>query len=410
MVEIEVDTHRIRDLTLTSLAHFINDGTNIFIPLIMDYISLDKSVSPIWITLLLTIYYLTSTLLSTLVGRLADRSGRPGTLISLGLALLSIGLLGFYYAIQGLHGTPQLLLAAISSATSGLGSAFYHPLGATILSLSFGEEKKGRALGVNGAMGSLGRTLYPSLFFVLAAFFTKPGTFAFFGLVGLAAAFTIFAGFRGEGSTAAKDNGSATGNIRSTLTRGIVLLSIIGFLRSIATQGVVSWIPIYFTHDKGLGFNSILGVSLTLMYAAGIVGQLVFGLMVERFEKRGVLAIAFLGSALSLLGFLLSGGYISAAFLFFFGFFTFSGFPLFLSLAGDYAPRGSSSVGNALVWGVGISGGNVLAPIVAAAISAGNYSLLGEAFLWLAVMNIVITPLLLLLPKLQSHGKVNMFG
>jgi len=63
-----------------------------------------------------------------------------------------------------------------------------------------------------------------------------------------------------------------------------------------------------------------------------------------------------------------------------------------------------------LVWGVGINGGGVLAPIVPAIISAGHYSLHGEAFIWLAVMNIAITLLLPLLPRPQKYGKVNMFG
>jgi len=410
MPETKIYSNRVRYLTLTSLAHFINDGTIYFIPLIMDYISLEKSVSPLWITSLLTVFYLTSTLLSTVIGRLADKSGKPGILISLGLSLLSASLLGFYFAIKEFHGLPQLLLAMVFSATSGLGSAFYHPLGASILQFSFGDQKKGRALGVNGAMGSLGRTLYPGLFFILAAFFTKPGTFAFFGVVGLAAALSILAGFRSEGRGEARLHGGRAGTIRATLTKGIILLAIIGFLRSIATQGVISWIPIYFTHVKGLGFNSTLGLSLTLMYAAGIVGQLIFGFMVERFEKRLVLAIAFLGSAATLLGFLFGDAYTSTISLFGFGFFTFSGFPLFLSLATDYTPKESSSIGNALVWGVGISGGGVLAPIVPAIISADHYSLLGEAFIWLAVMNIVITLLLPLLPRPQKYGKVNMFG
>jgi len=408
--EAKAHTDKVRYLTLTSLAHFINDGTTFFIPVIMDYISLEKSVSPIWVTALLTIFYLTSTLLSTLIGRLADRSGRPGTLISVGLSLLSVGLLGFYFAVKDFHGLPQLLLAAIFSATTGLGSAFYHPLGASILQFSFGDGGKGRALGVNGAMGSLGRTLYPGLFFVLAAFFTKPGTFAFFGVVGLAAAAVILTGFRDEARGVNRAHDTRAGNIRATLTRGIILLAIIGFLRSIATQGVISWVPIYFTHVRGLGFNSSLGVPLTLMYAAGIVGQVAYGFMVERFEKRWVLASAFLGSAITLLGFLFGDAYVSVASLFGFGFFTFSGFPLFLSLASDYAPRESSSSANAIVWGVGISGGGVLAPIVPTILSAGNYALLGEAFIWLAAMNIIITLLLPLLPKPQRHGKVNMFG
>src|SRR5579875_358087 len=114
MPEAKTHADKVRYLTLTSLAHFINDGTTFFIPIIMDYISLEKNVSPLWITALLTVFYLTSTLLSTVIGRLADRSGRPGTLISVGISLLSVGLLGFYFAVKDFHGLPNFCLRRFS--------------------------------------------------------------------------------------------------------------------------------------------------------------------------------------------------------------------------------------------------------------------------------------------------------
>ncbi len=402
--------NRLHSLTLTSLAHFINDGTTFLVPLIVDYISLDKSVPPIWITVILVVFYASSTVLSTFVGRLADKTGAPGTLISVGLGLLSLGLLGFYAAVSQFRGLQQLGLSTLFSAVTGFGSAFYHPLGASVIQSSFGDERKGRALGVNGAMGSLGRTLYPGLYFVLAAFLTKPGTFAFFGLVGLAAAAAMFQGFRGERARIHRQKDWSNGAPTSSVTRGIILLSAIGLLRSAATQGVISWIPIYFTHTRNLGFTSSLGATLTLMYAAGIVGQLFFGFMVENFEKRRVLALSFVGSSLSLLGFLYLEGYLLYASLFGFGFFVFTAFPLFLSLATDYAPRESSSLGGALVWGVGMGIGGVVGPLLPPIIAPGGYAHLSQAFLVLAILNLAVALLLPALPKPKKASKVNMFG
>lgn len=389
-------------MALTSLGHFINDGTTYLVPVVADFLSLSYHASPLWVTAMLTLYYVASSITSMGVGRFADRYGRHGSLIAQGMLLMSLGLIGYYAAIKA---APSYLLLPLSLASSiliGFGSSFYHPIGATMLSQSFGEKNKGRALGINGAMGSLGRALYPSIYFAVAALLTKPGSIAFFGLVGIAAAVGIHQNFKEERMNAKPRVGRPL-SLRGALTRGIVVLTVVSFIRSTAIQAVVSWMPIYFTYDKALGFSATLGAAITIMYAAGIVGQPSFGLFVERFDKRYVIAASFLGTSLALLGYLYTRGVISYLLLFVFGFATFSGFPVFLSLATDYSPPEYSTFGNSLVWGLGITGGGALGPIIPALISRGNYARLPYAFEILAIVNLAITAGLLLLPK-SSHA------
>jgi len=50
----------------------------------------------------------------------------------------------------------------IAALLLGTGQAFYHPIGASILSFTYGK-KAPNAMGFNGSFGSLGRALFPSI-------------------------------------------------------------------------------------------------------------------------------------------------------------------------------------------------------------------------------------------------------
>jgi MFS family permease len=396
-----------RSLVLASIGHFVNDGTTYFVPVIAAILATRPGVSPGFITALFLVFYVSTAAASPLVGRLADRRGRAGMLMGLGLATLSLGLLTFYVALEvasGLLLDGVLLLAAL---LTGAGAAFYHPLGGTLIQTAFAGRRMGLALGINGALGSLGRALYPSLYFLAALAIAGYGAIALFSLLGFAAAAVILVGMRvarapaGEQQPAPADRGVAPGEtatdvpeaqavvrpaggggLRGALTFGIIVLTAVAFLRATATQGIAAWIPTYLATQGGLGVSAGLGLAVTIMYAAAIIGQPLFGLMVDRFDRRWILALSSLGSVVSILGYLsFSGaGLVGEAWLFAFGFFTFSGFPQFLSLVRDYVPPGSSSLANAMVWGVGSTTGNAIGPVLIGALAGGVYENLGFAF------------------------------
>ena len=352
-------------------------------------------------------YYATSSFLSVFVGRLADRTNKPGPLVGVGLALLSCGLLGM--AASAIYSSGLLLVAGTIASASvvGSGSAFYHPLGGAVLQSGFKGSSLGRALGVNGAAGSIGRALYPSLFFLAATAFSEPGSIALFGIVGLAAALLTWIGLRGQSSGLPRGNVAGSNAIRDALTRGIIVLTILAFARAATLQGISYWIPLYLTQVKGLGVSSALGTILTITYGSAVVGQPVFGYLAGKFDKRFVLGLSTVGSALSILGYLFISGPLGIVLLTLFGFFAFSAFPLFLSLTSDYAPTGSSSLGNALVWGLGTTaGGTVGPPITGAIVALTDYSHLAFAFELLALGALVSAMGVIFIPKHSMNGKV----
>ncbi|MHB8264042.1 MAG: MFS transporter [Acidimicrobiales bacterium] len=482
---------RARTLAFTSFGHFMNDGMVFFIPVVADILAKSHGVSAVLVTAILTVFYIASAAFGLVVGRVADSLGRRGLMIALGLLILSIGLLGFYLSLSATAGVGSDILALAAALVAGIGSSFYHPLGGSIIQLAFNAESRGKALGVNGAFGSLGRALYPSLFFIVAALaISKANTVIIFAVFGILSAAVIAYGIGAlsrtgpasgaasapisgtapgterpmptaiasqpsdtsdteilvpEGTSALPDpaeqlvttgttavtlpSGSATDrsnavgrvgdgiddmngprSIRSMLTKSVVTLTVIAFIRSMAFIGIVSWVPIYLTTQKHLGLSSQLGYTITIMFAGGIIGQPVFGLLADRFDKRIVLALNSLGSALTILTYVSFSGAGALISLIFFGFFTFSGFPLLLSLISDYVPRGSSTTGNALVWGLGSTGGQALGPLVVGLLTFGSYSHLGVAFIimaGLAAATVLATPLM---AKTERHVKMPLFG
>src|SRR5579875_523960 len=182
-----------RLLGVTSLAHFLNDGIVFFVPVVGDLLVAGRHTSTPVVTAMLTIFYVTSACFGIVVGLRADRIGRRATMIAFGIAALGTSLLGFYAAFV-VHGAQSDALVVAAALVAGIGSSFYHPLGGSLLQLGFPEGARGRALGVNGAFGSLGRALYPALFFVVAALgVTKPATTAVFGGLSLLAAGIVLA-------------------------------------------------------------------------------------------------------------------------------------------------------------------------------------------------------------------------
>lgn len=398
---------RLRALAFTSLAHGVNDGMVFFVSLAADFLANLRHLSAPETTAMLVLFNLASAGLSVLVGRWADRSGRSGDLIALGMALLSTGLAGLYVAMVYTSGILLPITVLGSAALAGFGSAFYHPLGGAILQRTFEDSSRGRALGANGSIGSIGRAAYPSLFYLVPIIATVFDPFGILALVGFAVATVIWVGLRSwrapaPTAAAAADDGKPS--LRRAATRGAILLTAVVFVRSMATQGVVSWLSLYVTRDKGAGLGAVLGGIITIMYIPAIFGQPAWGWLVDHYDRRRVLGLSSAAAGVSLLAYVLSGGWLSILFLALFGLFTFSGFPLFLSLAADYVPRADASVGNALVWGIGASGGSVLGPLLVGAIIGTDYAQLGLAFEVLAGVALASAVGTALLPRKSQPG------
>lgn len=93
---------RVTTLTLTSIAHFLNDGTAFFVPVIAAIVAADHSVDPILITILFLTFYATASAMSLVAGRLADRAGQRGPLMEIGLGIISHGSIALFAVLAAL--------------------------------------------------------------------------------------------------------------------------------------------------------------------------------------------------------------------------------------------------------------------------------------------------------------------
>lgn len=396
-------------LASTSIAHFVNDGTVFFIPVMADILASHGQMAAGVVTAMLTTFYLSSSGFGLVVGQLADRGGRRGAKMATGIAGLAVGLVLFAGAIEFFHGPSRDAVAVLAALVAGLGSAFYHPLGASLVAGAFPARARARALGANGALGSLGRALYPTLFFAVT------------GLVGShAAAVLVFAVVAAGGAALlwqirvdplAPPAGTRTPDReRAWLDRNIAILTGVSLLRSLAFTGMVAWLPVYFTSQRGLGLSSELGLIVTLLYAGGVIGQPLFGLLADKLDKRLILAASTLGAATATFGYLHSGGALGLALLGLFGLFNFSGFPLLMSLVADYVPEGRSTTANAFVWGLGSTGGQAVGPLLIGLLALNSYRNLAGSFELLAGVAVVgLLGLLIMRPPARS-SRPSLFG
>jgi len=185
-----------RALILTSLTHFVNDGVSMvplsIFPLLLSFFGFAAPE----LGVVASMWNITSVIGSPAVGHLSDRSRRNGALLLAGLVMMAVGVIGTGWSIT--TGTVRSLLPlgvypalVLFAAVGGLGSAVAHPVGGTVLSQAYPASRTGKALGLNGAVGSLGRALYPSIVVILITALNLPYGVITLGILGLVPAALI---------------------------------------------------------------------------------------------------------------------------------------------------------------------------------------------------------------------------
>ncbi len=353
-----------RSLVATSLAHFINDGLLAMIPLMYPVFAL-YGVSLLTVSILVAVQNIFSILVSPLVGVKSDQSGNYAGLITLGLALLAVGTIGYAVSVHFTTGSGLSLLLVPFTLLIGAGSAFYHPLGATILRAKWKVERLGNAMGINGSAGSVGRVLLPVATTVTLGFLALP----FVGVIGalcLAGALAVLLVTRGMRF---RDGQHVPGKARASFLPGRELavrlfpLTLVSFSRGLFT-GVVPLVPLYLQQVDG--FSSIdAGFLFSVSLGVGIVSQLIFGYLQTRYGAIKGLAVSNIGGVAVLFLFTLTSDPTAVvASLVVFGLFSYSAFPLLLGAVQDLTDLDEMTSGSAIVWGIGSSSGSAVAPLL----------------------------------------------
>ncbi len=398
-----------KSLIATSVAHFLNDGTlYIFITLFPKLLPSEYFLTGV----LLAIQNFFSVAVSPFIGRRTDSVKNYGRVLSLGLVIMGIGTVGYSISVLIVSGFSLFLFLVPFSIIAGIGSSVYHPLGAAVLNQKWRGQILGRAMGVNGAIGSFGRAIYP-LFVV--------GLVVAFGIPSVAVLAVLV--FGGAALVSSLLHGMSFGKDQSGMIKGdskktnaqkvpmnlilpkVLALTIIAFTRGLFSVGLVSFIQQYLIQVRNLQYSIQLGIVFAFMLGMAILGQPVFGYIADRFGRRLSLGLSIVGSGVAMLLFLNVGNPIlSSICLGLFGFFGLTGFPLLLPLATTIVPEGAQTISGSIVWGVGNVGGGAAGPFIIGLLAEPMFlGSLSSAFYVVTIIGIASLGILPFVPKPRAR-------
>jgi MFS family permease len=352
------------------------------------------SLSVPTISVLTSLQYAFSIVVSPLVGNKSDSTGKFTFFLAFGLILFAVGTAGYAVAGLFLQGFSLALLLVPFTILVGVGGSFYHPLGATVLSEKWKTSDLGRAMGINGSAGAIGRVVLPFSATLMITSLALPSVaiLAAVSLVGALASFVILRSVKFESPRSL--NGASAG-LRNSLApdwklmRRLSPLTMVSFSRGLFS-GVLPLVPLYLV--KVDNFSRLqAGLVFSLALSAGIVSQLIFGYLEDHLGNRLALGLSNAGGVIVLFGFVFSRNPIlTETMLLLFGLFSYSAFPLLLGLVHQLVPANEMTSAGSIVWGIGNTSGGAVAPLLIGALALPwLFGSLVSGFLAAAILGIV---------------------
>jgi FSR family fosmidomycin resistance protein-like MFS transporter len=272
-----------RLVVLLTLGHFVTDISQGALPVLLPPLIAEHHLSYAAAAGIVFASTVASSVVQPLFGYYADRVSSPW-IMPAGVLLAGLGV-----ALIGL--APSYGLLILSAVVSGIGIAAYHPEGARRVTHVSGAERA-TAMSYFGVGGSLGFAVGPALAAVALLCWGLAGTLLFL-LPALAMAGVLVSR---STALAASASGGATRGPAPVAARdawgpfGRLTLAIVG--RAILFYTLNTFVPLYWIHvlhrSKTEG-----GFALTLLFAAGILGNLLGGRLADRFGTRQVAGAGF---------------------------------------------------------------------------------------------------------------------
>ncbi|MEW9491466.1 MAG: MFS transporter [Candidatus Aramenus sulfurataquae] len=383
----------LRILSVTSLAHFINDGTFLIYPLLIVYYSTELHVSVVFLGSLSIIYALLSGLLSPIIGNFADKHDLDAPLLALGIFLeaVAVVLFGASFALP----SAVYYLSALGAVILGVGQAFYHPIGGAVLSRTFGKSS-GRALGINGSMGSVGRAIMPSVVTLFILYFAESTGLFLVGAIMVIVTAIIYFGLRFYKRGSAEEIRKTKERLESRFVKFLIILGAIVFIRSMFITGVTTFTGQYI-YQVYLS-KELAGIFLTVGFIGSVFGQPLFGWMTERVGGRITFVVTSVLSIAFFLLFMVSSRDLILASLWYtlFTLSAFSAFPVLLGYVSQVFPRSFYTLANSYIWGIGNTVGGAMGNALITLLLGLNYTIFDSFYVMvgLAVLSTLLTPLI----------------
>ncbi|MPZ16013.1 MAG: MFS transporter [Chloroflexi bacterium] len=254
--------------------------------LILPILAVQADLSYTQVGVLITMRGVTSAVVNLPGGALVDIVGRRGLIMALSLVWC-----GFPYFVLGLSTNYAVVLAA--SALMGIGNNAWHPAAISDLSERY-PNNRGYALSIHALGANLGELLGPLVTGILVAVFFYAHVMMANLIPTLVLAALFFLWARGDASrrTTVSERLSTKaywqGAKQLARNLGMILLSIVGGLRTMTQQGLSTFIPFYL---MGLGMGpALVGVYLAVVQLAGLIASPISGILSDRIGRKPVVS------------------------------------------------------------------------------------------------------------------------
>ncbi len=395
-----------RPLYVVSLNHFINDGSTYLIASLFPAMELAFGLDIFQIGLLVGAGYIINVVFQPLTGRLAQVHS-PRILFAAGISLIATSMLLFAEA-------NSFLVLLASALILRLGSSFYHPIGASVISRAYMVEKLDFAMGFQSAFGNLG---------VVVAFLTSApvylalgwkGPFLIYAAVeGVTVVVTLLAlGIQGrvQPDSAQQPYRLTAGHLRAGAAaerhipdrsqkkklQGLPVFFVVVSLVSGGANAVFSNFGNLLLFHDGYTFT-LSNEMMTLWFCSAFAGAILSGFLARRIQRLNLLSISFLLAGIGSLVFALESGLVlvSVLVLISTGFMLSITYPATYSELADYVGPGKGKEGTSygFLFSSQITGSAVLGFV--AGYLAGGYGL-SAAFLISALLLICSVPCIML--------------
>jgi FSR family fosmidomycin resistance protein-like MFS transporter len=275
-------------------------------------------------------------------------------------------------------------------------SAFHAPAPAMIARAS--GNQVGRGMSYYMAAGELGRTVGPLLASWGLLTFTL-GKMYPIAILGWLASLAIFIRFKGLPIHVEKQ--TSFREILPTASRLFLPLIGIIFFRSFLITGLGLYLPTLLEGEGATVWKA--GTTLAIYQFAGVIGAVLGGTISDRLGRKPVLFIISLLAPIMVLGFLYSRGWMTMPVLILAGLFGLSSQPITLAIVQDQLPN-HRSAGNGFFMAISF---------ICLSLSAVGIGMLGDriglrqALLWTAISGLLVTPLVLLLPRSPNNNQMS---
>ncbi len=277
-------TRSLRAIALLIIAHMTIDINQGAIPVLLPFFIAAHRISYAAAAALVLAANLASTLTQPLFGHIADRFSKPW--------LMPIGMLFAGLGVAAVGMAPRYGIGLIAAGFSGLGIAAFHPEAARLTNY-FAGERKASTMSFFGVGGQLGFSIGPLLMTAALLNWDLKGTASFILPAVLMAIFLGFVRLRipaghGKGrNAAAAQTPAARDDWRAFLRVAALALS-----RSAIFSGLNTFLPLFWI-DVLLQSKVAGGTALTVLFASGIVGNVVGGRIADRYGCRIVVLVGF---------------------------------------------------------------------------------------------------------------------